>query len=489
MNRFLSGCLVLFICVCAIPALAADESHLPTFLKLRLDSLNVSPQDVHIFVKGVDADHPLLSDGASEAVSPASTMKLVTTYAALQLLGPADVFHTEVYVRGTVKDGVLHGDLVFQGGGDPDLTLERFWLMLRAIRRAGIRTILGNLILDDSYYSLPAYDPGAFDGYPYEVYNTGPNALLVNFDASRFYLEPSDQGVKITADPPMSLIQVVNQIKLVGGNCNDYGNNLDIKVLAVHPRVRVRLEGPYAVQCGKQVVNYRILDNTSYVGALFSSIWAELGGKFLGHVQKGTVRAEDERILDWKSRPLAAIVRDMNKFSNNVMARNLFLDLSTTNPADLASARKVVRDFLVGSGLDFPELVIVNGSGLSRKARISAEHLGELLESAWHSPVMPEFVASLPLLGRDGTLRKRLRNGPEAGMGHIKTGTLDNTDAIAGYLEDARGGRWVVVCIVDNTSEAKAKVIEDALLKWVYKPPLKSVIQSRSNEGHRASIL
>ncbi|MDE3208564.1 MAG: D-alanyl-D-alanine carboxypeptidase/D-alanyl-D-alanine-endopeptidase, partial [Pseudomonadota bacterium] len=296
-----------------------------------------------------------------------------------------------------------------------------------------------------------------------------PNALLVNFDATRFYLTPSGQGVRLYFDPDMNLFQINNQVRLTSGPCKDFEDGIHIKVNQTGSRVKARLMGRYPAQCKERSLNYRLLGNTAYVGALFQSLWHELGGTFSGGVKRGRVEPGDTKLLDWKSRPLASMIRDMNKFSNNVMARILFLDLSDKTPATLEASRQVVEQILAESGLHFPELIIENGSGLSRRAQINVQHLGQLLNVAWHSPFMPEFVASLPVLGQDGTLRKRLRHGPVAGRAHIKTGTLDNSDAIAGYLDDAYQQNWIVVCIVENTPEMKAKRIEDTLLMWLYR--------------------
>jgi D-alanyl-D-alanine carboxypeptidase/D-alanyl-D-alanine-endopeptidase (penicillin-binding protein 4) len=180
-------------------------------------------------------------------------------------------------------------------------------------------------------------------------------------------------------------------------------------------------------------------------------------------------------------------VRDINKFSNNVMARQLFLTLgqkvmrsgipgdggsATVNGknggATTAQADEVVRAWLEGKTLRMPELVLDNGSGLSRRERLSADSTSRLLQAAWKSPVMPELMASLPLLAVDGTMRKRLRDGSAAGQAHIKTGSLEGVKTMAGYLLDKSGRRQVVVFFVNHPHAAAAQPAQDALLQWVY---------------------
>jgi D-alanyl-D-alanine carboxypeptidase/D-alanyl-D-alanine-endopeptidase (penicillin-binding protein 4) len=170
-----------------------------------------------------------------------------------------------------------------------------------------------------------------------------------------------------------------------------------------------------------------------------------------------------------ESEPLANLVRDINKFSNNVMARNLFLALSA-EPAGAdgetqASARAVAR-WLKARGIEAPEVVTENGSGLSRAERASAQTLATLLRAAWASAVMPELVASLPVLSVDGTLKRR--GGVAAGQAHLKGGTLTGVQSVAGYVLDRRGRRWVVVMMVNHPNANAAQPALDALVEWVH---------------------
>jgi len=172
-----------------------------------------------------------------------------------------------------------------------------------------------------------------------------------------------------------------------------------------------------------------------------------------------------------ESPALAQVVRDMNKFSNNVMARQLFLTLGAEGagePATPEKADRVIREWLAGKGLSVPELILENGSGLSRSERISARNLGLLLLSSFRSPVMPELIASLPLAAVDGTMKKRLSDADVAGQAHIKTGSLTGVRSIAGYVLDAQGRRLVVVSMVNHPNAGNAQAAQDALLAWIY---------------------
>jgi len=154
-----------------------------------------------------------------------------------------------------------------------------------------------------------------------------------------------------------------------------------------------------------------------------------------------------------------------------VMARQLYLTLGAQfggPPASAESALRAVRQWLLLKNVLAPELVIENGSGLSRVERASAATLATLLQEAWKSPVMPEFVASLPVVAVDGTMRKRLHYGRVAGSAHLKTGLLNDTRSLAGYVLDHRGRRQVVVMMINHPRAPEADAAFDAFLNAVY---------------------
>jgi D-alanyl-D-alanine carboxypeptidase/D-alanyl-D-alanine-endopeptidase (penicillin-binding protein 4) len=214
-----------------------------------------------------------------------------------------------------------------------------------------------------------------------------------------------------------------------------------------------------------------VLGHAAYSGALFRALWQEGGGTLRGTVRDGLVPAEARLLYTQESPTLAEVVRDVNKFSNNVMSRQVFLTLSAELlqlPGRADRSGRVVQSWLSQKGLDFPELVLENGSGLSRSERISAGSLGRLLVAAWRSPTMPELAASLPLVGHDGTLRRQLRADPAAGRAHLKSGSLAEVRSIAGYVLDRDGRRHVVAFIVNHPNAAQSDAAMNALVRWTY---------------------
>ncbi len=442
------------------------------------------------------AKPPILALNTGKAMNPASVMKLVTTYAALDMLGPAYSFRTDVFVLGEVNNGVLRGDLAFKGYGDPKLTVERFWLLLRQLRERGLQEIRGDIVLDKSFFDVPPHDPAKFDGEALRAYNVGPDALMLNFKSVRFGFAPNvdQKSVSIAPDIRPAQLEIGNQVKLTEGNCGEWKDRVKIDVqypsTNTTTQVKVNFTGSYPRSCGEKIWNVSLLDHNRFFGGAFAKMWVDLGGVWKGAVKAQSVPATARLIAQSESAPLSDIVRDINKYSNNVMARQVFLTLSGMPIVDVAlvqamadppvsavepalrgeaiRSEKLIKEWLNLKGVAAPDLVMENGSGLSRIERISANTLGNMLQTAWKSSVMPEFLSSMPLLGVDGTMRKRSRAESIAGQAHIKGGTLADVRAIGGYVLDKSGKRWVVVLMVNDANAAATQRAQDLLLAWVY---------------------
>ncbi len=451
---------------------AARAQGLPNVVEKALQQADIPLGSVGVYVVEPGAKQAAVAHNADRAMNPASVMKLVTTYAALELLGPAYSFKTEVYGNLT-KGEVIAGDLALKGYGDPKLTLQDFWLLLRALRARGVREIKGDLIIDNSYFAPAEADPNGFDNRGYRAYNTNPEATMTSFKsvALHFVPQPERSALRVYADPPLPEVRLTNEVKLKDGPCpSDWREAIEREVQSSPERAHVRLTGAFFADCGEKSMELNLLSNTHYIGSLFRLLWRQLGGVFAGRAREGSAPTADPALLVWESPPLSELVRDVNKWSNNLMARQLLLALAaqSATPGTTAGGAAAIRQWLAQKGLAFGELVIENGSGLSRVERISAEHLGQLLARAYTSAVMPEYVASLPLVGVDGTMKKRLKNNGVTGYAHIKTGTLDGVKAIAGYVLAASGKRFALVFLVNHPRAAAAEAAMDMLLSWTH---------------------
>jgi D-alanyl-D-alanine carboxypeptidase/D-alanyl-D-alanine-endopeptidase (penicillin-binding protein 4) len=467
--RTIKACVACFAILLTSTAIAA----LPPPVAQALAAAGIPEHSVAVYVHEVGANRPSIAHGAERALNPASAMKLVTTYAALDLLGPAYNWNTEVYAGGAIENEVLAGPLIIKGYGDPKLTLENFWLMLRNVRARGVREIRGDVLLDRTHFVADDFDPARFDGDPIRPYNTGPDALLVNFKAIlvQFVPDSGARTVRLVSEPVLETLQVVNRVTLTDGACGDWVSKLKFEPQGNAESARLIVTGSYAAECGERTRSFSLLNHRAYTAALFTQLWKDLGGSLTGTVRDGPVPPGARLLASMRSPPLSEIVRDINKFSNNVMARQLFLTLGGIGagaPATAEKARTVVTQWTGQKGFGMPELVLENGSGLSRIARISARGMGEMLLDAFRSAVMPEFISSLPVVAADGTMKKRLANAEVAGQAHIKGGTLAGVRSIAGYVLDTSGRRVVVVFIVNHPNAAQAQLAQDALLRWVH---------------------
>lgn len=456
-----------------LPALAPAQDRLPTPVANALKAAGIPLAAVGIVVQEAGTAEPRLAVNAGQAMNPASLMKLVTTFAALELLGPAYTWKTDIWSAAPLDNGVLAGDLFIRGSADPKLTFEQFWLLLRQLRARGVHEISGDLVLDRSLIASSDHDPSTFDEKPLRPYNVGPDALLLNFKAVRLTLVPdaTKKTVQVLAEPEPANLDITNLVRLGNNGCGDWKEGLRADLSQHANRWRLVLTGSYSASCGEKNWHLGLLPHNDYVRGVFEQLWRELGGTWRGSVRDGTVPAEARQLAAIESAALSETVRDINKFSNNVMARQLFLTLGAETgkrPARTEDADAAVRAWLAGRELRFPELVLDNGSGLSRRERISAGSLARLLAAAWKSPVMPELIASLPLAAVDGTMKKRLKDNGVAGQAHIKTGTLEGVKTIAGFVLDRNGRQEIVVFLVNHANAHAAQAAQDALLSWVY---------------------
>jgi D-alanyl-D-alanine carboxypeptidase/D-alanyl-D-alanine-endopeptidase (penicillin-binding protein 4) len=454
-------------------ASSALADALPSPVAQALARAGLPASAVALYVQEVDAWRPTAIFNASQAMNPASTIKLVTAFAALELLGPSYTWKTEAYLLGRLQGDVLDGDLALKGYGDPKLTIENFWLFLRALRARGLREIRGDLVLDRSYFDVADHDPASFDSEPLRPYNVGADALLVNYKAVRFFFLPNAAGraVTVVPEPKLPQLEVRTSVRLADGPCGDWRAGLRYDLQRNGALVRASFSGAMPASCGERVWYLAPFPPSQYLYGVFKALWAELGGALHGGVREGQVPAGATPFAAFESPPAADVLRDMNKFSNNVMARQVFLTLSAETlklPGRYDRSARAVQSWLAARSLDVPELVIENGSGLARGDRISAEGLGRLLVAAYRSPVMPEFIATMPLVAYDGTMKKRLTSDGVSGQAHIKTGSLSGVRSLAGYVLDRKGRRFAVVFFVNHPNAGASQSAQDALLKWVH---------------------
>ena len=482
MLRFAISMGLLFASILTLPIYAAG---LPASVNQELKKAGIPQSAISVEVREVGKHAPLIKINAQRPMNPASTMKLLTTFAALDLLGPAYTWKTEAWLDGELKDGVLDGDLILKGYGDPKFTIEQFWLWLTELRARGLRDIRGDLVLDRSYFDLPPHDPAEFDNDPVRAYNVGPDALLLNFNTLRLRYMPDGSGLKVVSEPPLDGMQLDNQLvpNSEEGNCDNWDDNFSVQPGGDS----VVLQGDYPIGCGEREQNLSVMPHTRYIEAVFRAMWKNLGGTLHGVQREDNSSTTATLFAVHRSDPLSNIIRDINKFSNNVMARQLFLTLGETLSLENESVaipavfsgteirrqmsieRSIfaLQNWLAREQLNFAELVLENGAGLSRNERISAAHMAQLLNHAAHHPLSAELQASLPILGVDGSVKKRLKDSPAASHAHLKTGTLEGVKTIAGYVKSKNGREWIVVFFINHPYAKRGQDAQDALVEWL----------------------
>lgn len=443
---------------------------LPPDVAAALQQAGIPEAAVAIDVRPADGGAPLLAWNAGSAFQPASVMKLFTVQAALEQLGPGYRWITRVHATGVHEGDVLNGDLVIEGSGDPRFAHEDLWQLLSRLRSLGLREIRGDLILDRSLFEPPATDAAAFDGRPDRAYNALPDALLLDAKALHVRLLPDAAGrpARIAIRPPLAGF-VVEPPPVADVPCDNPREQMQPQ----WTMSGLRFAGAYPLACGERELSFHLytLDAAAYFDAVFRWLWTQLGGVLAGGTVAGRAPAGSREIAQWVSAPLSEQIRAINKHSNNAMARNLLLSLEARRgeaPAAAGAAALKVGAWLAGTGIDARTLVVENGSGLSRRERASAAALAALLQRAWRQPTMPEFVASLPVSGVDGTMARRFAGSPLQGRAHIKTGSLADVASIAGYVTAASGRRMVVVALVNHPNANAARAAFDRLLDWTY---------------------
>jgi serine-type D-Ala-D-Ala carboxypeptidase/endopeptidase (penicillin-binding protein 4) len=450
------------------------QALLPPPVARAFRNAGVPPDAVTLVVQETGAAKPLIAHNPAKPMNPASVMKLVTTFAALELLGPEYHWTTDAYLDGALENGVLHGNLVLKGHGDPKITVEQWQAFMTALTMHGLTAVEGDLVLDRSFFAPIAHDPGAFDGEPLKPYNVGPDALLVNFKSMRFAFAPNaaGDGTDVTVVPALASVSIAPLPRLAAGDCGDWRDTVGATFVDRGNSAQAGFTGRYAASCGEHEWWVSLLDHPAYVHAMFATYFREAGGRFAGGWKNGLAPKGAIPFATLESPPLYVVVRDVNKLSNNVMARQVFLTLATANhppPATTAGATAAVRRWLASHKLKMPELVLDNGSGLSRHERISAGSLVKLLLAADASPVREEFAASLAVAAMDGTVERRFQNVNVAGQALLKTGTLEGARAIAGYVIDADGRRWALAAIANHPNANNAQSALDFFVQWVYR--------------------
>ena len=450
------------------------------------DAVSISVLEIEPARQGKNTSKSILDWRAEELMNPASTMKLLTTLAGLDILGPQYRWRTNLYTDGVIRQGTLKGNLYLQGTGDPKLIPEELSKLMKSLQALGVQKIDGNLFFDRSAYAPSVMEHNTIDGESLRSYNVPPDPLLYSFRTLSFQLGKSRTAdfIDINYSPALSQLKIDNQMQLVDRPCDNWKSNirfnLDPEVPSKSDKpVLAQFSGAFPSSC--RDVNYNVvaLDANTFLTQGFAAAWELAGGTWAKAPagKDGVVPLAAKLLLQFEGINLANDVQDINKYSNNVMARQLLLTLALEKmgkPATTANGGLVIQSWLKQNGMEFSGLVIENGSGLSRNEAISTGQMNQLLLTARNLPVGDIFYNSLPIAGTDGTMRNRLmtqlrkflhlKKKPEA---RIKTGSLADVRAISGYVISKSGKMYAVSSFINHPNAWRGLEAHDQLLSWL----------------------
>ena len=467
----------------------APYSHaaLPDPVTKAMRDAGVPDNATSIYVREVGKVEPLVAHRSTTAMNPASTMKIVTTLVGLDVLTPGYTWKTTFSTTSRIEGGVLQGPLYLRGSGDPKFVADHLQTAIKALRDRGIREIAGDILLDRTRFAGAAYDPAQFDGQALRPYNVGPDALLFNFKSVGFRFAPQpDNSVAVTIDGPApDGLTVTNRLRVTGGTCGDWRNLVTPVFASNGNSATASFTGTYPRDCADKDWYVSLFDHNGLLAGTFARMWRDAGGTWTGIMRDGATPKNARVLYTHTSAPLAAMVTDINKFSNNVMARQLLLSIDaelSKKPAQTKRAGRSIQEWAKARGFDINDLVIENGSGLSRVERISAQSMAKLLEYGLTAPFASDFVSSLPLAATDGTLAKRFVNQQAEGTAYLKTGTLTGVKALAGYLLLPGDRKMIFVGLINHGNAEAGQRALDAAVDWVYQTQSQVATQAPERE-------
>lgn len=445
---------------------------LPPELQQAWRATGLPDSSVSLMVQEVGGE-PILAVNASEPRNPASVMKMVTSWAGLLALGPEYTWRTSMLAEHGLRvdeQGTLAGPLYIKAAGDPFFTIQDLWSMLRELRLRGIKN-LSEVVVDRTVFGSVAINPAAFDGALDRPYNASPDAMMVGLGAVRLLFYPDMRGQKWVSvvDPPVPGVRVAGEVNWRSGSCPG-SPGVATQISTTGPETVIHVSGEAVGSCGA-FSTYRLAQSQEdFFEGVFRMLWRELGGTLARDVRNGRTPGNAQLVAWHDSDSLANVIRLINKQSNNVMARMLLLNVGAKangSGATATSSAQAALNVLRNENIDIRGWVIENGSGLSRTERLTAAGLASMLDSVWQSPLVGEFISSLAISGVDGTVRRRMRNSEAQGMAHLKTGTLRDARALAGYVLGASGKRYILVSMANHDNAVAIRSFEDALVKWL----------------------
>ncbi len=460
-------------------AIAEDYTALNKKLTEILKKSGVSEKDVGAWVgvQGIQGAATIFSHNETHSMVPASLSKLLTLGAALHILGPSFKFQTQLLSRGNIQDQVLKGDLYLKGGGDPSFVNEDMWSLVNDFNRNQINLIEGDLIVDDSRFDKIRFGEDRESIRVDRAYDAPVGAMSMNWNSVNVYVRP---GTKI-GDPCLVFADPINKYIRVENNTTTVGDSKP-KSIAVERLSKADFKGEIIRVTGKLPIGHD--EVVIYKSITQPEIWSannlleflkQRGIKVSGEIKTGTTPKEAKVLSKRESKALGLIVADMAKFSNNYVAEMLAKNLAAESgevPATMKTGIARIKNFMSEIGIESSSIKFVNASGFSIENRISALDLGHYLQLIQSDfSIYPEYISALPIAGRDGTLKKRMKDLGRTGWIRAKTGLLNGTVGLSGFVGMTHGQSAAFAFIYNGRGgiEDKARNLFDKLAEELSK--------------------
>lgn len=442
---------------------------LPLGVEEAIRKSGLPKEDISILIKEVQNNHIVASLNENIPRTPASVIKVLSTYASILKLGFDYRFPTRFYIKGSLQNGILHGDLFVKAYGDPTLASKDIEGIVENVYQYGIRKIHGNIIIDRSYFRIGNKDNSGFDEYTYSPYNAMPDAMMFNERVSTICVIPNKNKVKKKSKDES--YKIVNKLKLVNKACRGRYAWPGIKINKSSLITQVTLQGKISKKCGQQnICKVVTKPYQSFYYALKDGL-EKKGIQITGTLHLRKIPSFAKPIFTHYSQSLEKIISITAKKSNNLYARHLLLILGAKQfgaPATLDKGRRAVESILRSkSALDFDALKIDNGCGLSRSAKLTAKLLANVFDSAY-AHYGQRWMNTLSIAGVDGTIKKRFRGTIVKKHAWMKTGTLKRVKNIGGYVKSKTGKLYTVVILVNSKKgNWRASQLQNIIIKWL----------------------
>lgn len=424
--------------------------------------------DIHDLHSGLNVG----SHNTHAIMTPASVVKVLTTYAALLHLGYDYRWSTLFYYTGTINNGTLYGDLIVKPYGDPNLKHESIQAIAMQIKSKGINAIRGNIIIDRSFFNIGNQDTSGFDERPYIPYNAMPDSMMFNERVTTLNITPHRGKVKVETDFKDDSFKIINNAKVVYGSCRGSRAWPKIEINKEYEKPLIIVSGTISNRCPTREIK-RVITKPykSFFYALKEALQS-VGVTNQSGLQLLTKPQNAKPLFIYKSRTLEQSVAIINKESNNVMARQLMLTLGAyiyNRPSTLYKGRQAIETILAKHGIDLTsQCHIDNGCGLSRTSKLRALDLSRVLISAY-SRYGQRWLNTLSIAGVDGTTKRRFKRSLIKNRGWFKTGTIKGVKNIVGYVRGKSGNLYSVVILVNCKKARYRAKMQNEIIEWLVK--------------------